>query len=203
MWWTLLSSCVVLALVLESRRRLLAVRALWEVAAPFLGETRSPRRVSPDAEEVPNAGMPIWAGFAEPLTRAAGAGETGTELGHEGLDTQRVRPRPSENAQREYVAELNEATLEIGAGLARSGGVPLRCAKAALSLGALVALLDAAELVRGDGSRPWLAPALSFLGGCVGALGCALIGRSADAEARRLRADWATLIRRSARDVPS
>jgi hypothetical protein len=151
MGWTLLSSCVVLGLVLESRRRLLAVRALWEVAAPFLaGEARTPQ-----------------------------------------------------NEQREYIAELNEATLEIGAGLARSGGVPRRCAKAALSLGALVALLDAAELVRGDGSRPWLAPALSFLGGCVCALVCALIGRSADAEARRLRADWATLIRRSARDVPS
>jgi hypothetical protein len=154
MWWTLLSSCVVLGLVLESRRRLLAVRALWDVAAPFLVGRGSPRQ-------------------------------------------------PSPKEQREYVAELNEATLEIGAGLARSGGVPRRCAKAALSLGALVALLDAAELVRGDSSRPWLAPALSFLGGCVGALGCALIGRSADAEARRLRADWATLIRRSARDVPS
>jgi hypothetical protein len=155
MWWTLLSSCVVLGLVLESRRRLLAVRALWDVAAPFLvGKAGSPRQ-------------------------------------------------PSQKEQREYVAELNEATLEIGAGLARSGGVPRRCAKAALSLGALVALLEAAELVRGDSSRPWLAPALSFLGGCGGALGCALIGRSADAEARRLRADWATLIRRSARDVPS
>jgi len=150
MWWTLFSSCVVLGLVLESRRRLLAVRALWNVAAPFL-----------------------------------------------------QAPRASESEQRKYVAELNEATLEIGAGLARAGGVPRRCAKAALSLGALVALLDAAELVRGDGSRPWLAPALSFLGGCVGALGCALIGRAAEAEARRLRADWATLIRRSTRDVPS
>jgi hypothetical protein len=155
MWWTLLSSCVVLSLVLESRRRLLAVRALWEVAAPFLaGKARNPRQ-------------------------------------------------PSQQEQREYVAELNEATLEIGAGLARSGGVPRRCAKAALSLGALVALLEAAELVRGDGTRQWLAPALSLLGGCVGALGCALIGRSADAEARRLRANWATLIRRSTRDVPS
>lgn len=152
MWWTLFSSCVVLGLVLESRRHLLGVRALWGVAAPFL--------------EAP-------------------------------------RPQPSEGGQRAYVAELNEATLEIGAGLARASGVPGRCAKAALSLGALVALLDAAALLRGDGSWPWLVPALSFLGGCGGALGCALIGRAAEAESRRLRADWATLIRRSTRDVAS
>ena len=148
MGWTLFSSCVVLGLVLESRRRLLAVRALWNVAAPFL---RTPR----------------------------------------------ARPQPSESEQRLYVAELNEATIEIRAGLSHAGGVPRRCAKAALSLGALVALLEAAALVRGDGSWPWLVPVFSFLGGCVGALGCALIGRAAEAEARRLRADWATLIRRS------
>lgn len=151
MEWALLSWCVVIGLVLESRRRLLAVRALRNVAAPFL----------------------------------------------------EARPRSSEGEQRAIVAELNEATIEIGAGLALAGGVPRRCAKAALSLGALVALLEAAELVRGDGSRPWLAPAVSFLGGCVGALCCAFIGRAAEAEARRLRADWATLIRRSTRDVPS
>jgi hypothetical protein len=29
--------------------------------------------------------MPLWAGFAVPLTRAAGAGEVGTDLGHESL----------------------------------------------------------------------------------------------------------------------
>lgn len=152
MWWTLFSSCVVLGLVLESRRRLLAVRRLWNVAAPF-------------------------------LAREARA--------------------PSETEQRAYIAELNEATIEIGAGLARAAGVPRRCAKAALSLGALVALLDAAELLRGDGFRPWLAPVVSFLGGAVGALGCTLLGRAAEAEARRLRTGWATLIRRSTRDVPS
>jgi hypothetical protein len=152
MWWTLFSWCVVLGLVLESRRRLLAVRALWSVAAPF-------------------------------------------------LEAQGARPEPSEGGQRAIVAELNEATLEIGAGLAHASGVPRRCAKAALSLGALVALLEAAELVRGDGSWPWLVPVFSLLGGCVGALGCVLIGRAAEAEARRLRADWATLIRRSTRDV--
>jgi hypothetical protein len=150
MAWSLLSWCVVLGLMLESRRRLLDVRALWSVAGPFLQAARR-------------------------------------------------RPQPSESEQRIHVAELNEATLEIGAGLARAG-VPRRCARAALSLGALVALLEAAERVRGDGSQPWLAPALSLLGGCVGALGCVFIGRVAEAEARRLRADWATLIRRSTRD---
>jgi len=148
MWWTLLSTGVVLGLVLESRRRLLAVRALWAVVAPFVHG-----------------------------------------------------PKPSERDPRRYVAELNEATVEIGAGLALSRSVPRSCAKAALSLGALVALIDCAELVRGDGSRPWLGPAISFLGGCVGALGCAHLGRAAEAEARRLRADWATLIRRSPEDV--
>jgi hypothetical protein len=154
MGWTLLSCCAVLGLVLESRRRLLAVRALRHLALPFL--------------------------------------------------ERRTRPQPaSEREQRAHVAELNEATIEIGAGLARAGSVPRRCARAALSLGALVALLEAAARVRGDGSQPWLAPVLSLLGGCVGALGCALLGRAAEAEAQRLRADWATLIRRSARDVPA
>jgi hypothetical protein len=103
---------------------------------------------------------------------------------------------------RAQVAELNEATIEIGCGIARAGLVPTSCAKAALSLGALVALLESAELVRG--SQPlWLAPALSFMGGAVGALGCRLIGRAAEVEARRLREEWATLIRRSVRDVPN
>lgn len=151
MWWTVFSFCVVLGLVLESRRRLLAVRALWGVAAPFLG----PRSAASEERE-----------------------------------------------PRAHVAALNEATLEIRSGLARAGIVPRSCAKAALSLGALVALLESAERVRGDGSLPWLGPIASLVGGCVGAFGCALIGRAAEAEARRLRADWATLIRRSSRDVP-
>jgi hypothetical protein len=148
MWWTVFSSCVVIGLVLESWRRLLAVRALWGVATPFLKAREAPER-----------------------------------------------------EQRAYVAELNEATLEIGSGLARAGIVPKSCAKAALSLGALVALLESAELVRGDGAQPWLGPLASFVGGCVGALGCLFIGRAAEEEARRLRADWASLIRRSSRDV--
>jgi hypothetical protein len=154
MWWTAFSLCVVLGLVHESYRRLCAVRALWQIAAPHLGR-RAP-------------GEPI---------------ET---------------PPPEQRAR---VADLNEATIEIGAGITRAGMVPKSCAKAALSLGALVALLESADLVRGSEQPFWAAPAVSFAGGCVGALGCLLIGRAAEAEARRLREDWARLIRRSFRDV--
>jgi hypothetical protein len=114
-------------------------------------------------------------------------------------------PQPADDdeapGQRALVADLNEVTLEISAGLARAGIVPKSCAKAALSFGALVTLLQAADLVRGEPEPFWAAPALSLAGGCVGALGCLLIGRAAEAEARRLRADWAALIRRSRRDV--
>jgi hypothetical protein len=155
MWWTVFSLCVVLGLVNESHRRLRAVQALWQLAAPHLGRDRPP-----------------------PVQGAA-------------------------TDQRAQVAGLNEATIEIGAGIAGAGSVPKSCAKAALSLGALVALLQSADLVRGGEQPLWGAPAISFVGGCVGALGCVLIGRSAEAEARRLRTDWATLIRRSVRDVPT
>ena len=157
MAWTVFSLCVVAGLVLESRRRLLAVRALWAVAAPHL-ERRAPSH-------------------------------RGAELEISGDD------RPAR------VAELNEATIEIGAGLARAGFVPRSCAKASLSFGALVALLQTADWVREDPSSAWVAPAVSFVGGCVGAMSCLLIGRAAEVEARRLRGDWATLIRRSTRDV--
>jgi hypothetical protein len=157
MGWTLFALCVVAGLVLESRRRLLAVRALWAVAGPHLERQAASHRRA----EVEISGV-------------------------------------ERSAQ---VADLNEATQEIGAGLARAGFVPRSCAKASLSFGALVALLQTADLVRADGTPVWVAPAVSFVGGCVGALACLLIGRAAEAEARRLRGDWATLIRRSARDV--
>src|SRR6187551_2575169 len=47
--------------------------------------------------------MPFWAGFAAPLTREAGAGEPGTDLGHEhqcasGLTSRRV-PSDAEAAR--------------------------------------------------------------------------------------------------------
>jgi hypothetical protein len=120
------------------------------------------------------------------------------------LGSRAPQASPSASSAREgraIVADLNEATIEIGSGIARAGVVPKSCAKAALSIGVLVALLESAQLVRGDPQPLWVAPAISFVGGCVGALGCLIIGRAAEAEARRLRGDWAALIRRSVRDV--
>jgi len=108
-----------------------------------------------------------------------------------------TEPRP------EQIADLNEATVDVGSGLALVGVVPRSCAKASLSIGALAALIQTADLVRGDAALPWLSPAISFLGGCVGAFGCAALGRAAEAEARRLRSEWAALIRRSSQDVAS
>jgi hypothetical protein len=99
------------------------------------------------------------------------------------------------------VAELNEATLELGFGLRDAGVLPRVCAKAALSMGAVMALMQGAQLLDGGDTRAWSGPLLSFAGGCAGALGCTLIGRSAELEARRLRDDWRTLIRQSTEDV--
>jgi hypothetical protein len=103
------------------------------------------------------------------------------------------------------VADLNEATIDVRAGLARASIVPKSCIKAALSVGALAAIAESAGLVNGmqhaaPASWSW-GPIASLLGGCVGALGCAYLGRAAEVEGRRLRADWGTLIQRSARDV--
>jgi len=111
-----------------------------------------------------------------------------------------AEPEISTNVARARVAELNEATIEIGAGLARAGVVARASAKAALSLGALGALLDGAALLEG-GATPVAAPLLSFVGGCGAALGCLCLGRMAEREARRLRSAWDALIRQSARDV--
>jgi hypothetical protein len=108
---------------------------------------------------------------------------------------------------RALVADLNEATIELRAGLAQAGVVPKSCAKAALSVGALAAIVQSAALLelvqREQQQAVWAAPVLSFVGGCVGAAGCSYIGRAAETEARRLREAWATLIRRSVRDVPT
>jgi thiol-disulfide isomerase/thioredoxin len=49
------------------------------------GETRNPRRVSPNVEEVPNAEMPIWPGSPRPSPAQRGRGEPGTDLGHDAL----------------------------------------------------------------------------------------------------------------------
>lgn len=109
-------------------------------------------------------------------------------------------PPVAAHVARARVAELNEATIEIGDGLARAGVVARACAKAALSVGALGALLDGAALLE-SGATPLAAPLSSFVGGCGGALGCFWLGRAAEQRARRLRAAWSALIRHSARDV--
>jgi hypothetical protein len=116
---------------------------------------------------------------------------------------ERFRDRGAAAPDAERIADLNEATVDVGSGLALAAVVPRSCAKASLSIGALAALIQTADLVRGDAPLQWLSPAISFLGGCVGAFGCAVLGRAAEAEARRLRAEWAALIRRSSRDVAS
>jgi hypothetical protein len=98
-------------------------------------------------------------------------------------------------------AELDEATSELRFQLRQPSLVPRGCAKAAFWLGAAAALMQAAkQLGSGDG-RDWIAPLVSLASGCVGALGCSLIGRTAEVEATRLRDAWNTLIRRSTRDV--
>jgi hypothetical protein len=104
---------------------------------------------------------------------------------------------------RTRVAELNEATLELRAHVEQPALVPRGCAKVAFLLGALVSLMQAAQALGEPDSRTWVGPLGSLVGGTIGALGCAYIGRVAEAEARRLRQEWSALIRRSAQDVPS
>lgn len=106
-------------------------------------------------------------------------------------------------ATRETIADLNEATIELGFRLGEPGFVPRACAKAALFVGAGLALMQGARLLRGAEEPAWSGPLLSLFVGCAGAMGCALIGRMAEVEARRLRDDWRTLIRRSTQDVPT
>jgi len=109
-------------------------------------------------------------------------------------------PALSADSARAKVADLNEATIELGSGLARAGVVSRACAKTALSVGALGALLDGAAMLDG-GATPLAAPLASFVGGCGGGLCCLWLGRAAEREARRLRSAWSALIRQSARDV--
>ena len=97
--------------------------------------------------------------------------------------------------------ELEEATSELRWQLRTPSLVPRGCAKAAFWLGAAAALMQAARQLGEGDARNWIAPVISLASGCVGALGCSLIGRTAEAEARHLREAWNTLIRRSTRDV--
>jgi hypothetical protein len=134
--------------------------------------------------------LAIWAEpyLARPLSRARSSEDSST---HQVEDA------------REIIADLNEATIELGFRLGEPGFVPRACAKAALFLGATLALIQGARVLSGAEEKMWSGPLLSLLVGCAGAMGCAFIGRSAEAEARRLRESWRTLIRRSTQDVPT
>lgn len=113
----------------------------------------------------------------------------------------RIAPREaSPLPARVWIAELNEVTIELDGKLRQAGGVARACAKAALATGALGGVLDATALLHGD-SVTWLGALLCFVGGCVGALVCAALGRMAEGESARLRSAWDALIRQSARDV--
>lgn len=134
--------------------------------------------------------LATWAApyLARPLRRAQGSAGASS------------RPRDD---RRVTIADLNEATIELGFRLGEPGFVPRACAKAALFVGAMLALMQGARLLSGAEGKAWSGPLLSLIVGCAGAMGCALIGRTAEAEARRLREDWRTLIRRSTQDVPT
>jgi hypothetical protein len=99
------------------------------------------------------------------------------------------------------VEELAEATSELRWQLRAPSLVPRGCAKAAFWLGAAAALMQTARQLGAGDAHEWVAPVLSLATGCVGALGCSFIGRTAEAEAGRLREAWNALIRRSTRDV--
>jgi hypothetical protein len=104
----------------------------------------------------------------------------------------------SEADARAAIAELNEATLDFQARVDQPAMVPRACAKIAFLLGAWIALMQAMAGMGQVRDQAWLQPLISFLGGCSSALGCSIIGRLAEDEARRLREQWSALIRRSA-----
>lgn len=134
--------------------------------------------------------LAIWA--APYLARSLGAARSPPDRSSQTLED-----------TRQTIAELNEATIELGFRLGEPGFVPRACAKAALFVGALLALIQGARLLSGAHEQAWSGPLLSLVVGCAGAMGCAFIGRTAETEARRLRDDWRTLIRRSTQDVPT
>ena len=109
--------------------------------------------------------------------------------------------RARRNAPGSSGEELAEATSELRWQLRAPSLVPRGCAKAAFWLGAAAALMQTARQLGDGDARDWVAPVISLATGCVGALGCSFIGRTAEVEARRLREAWNTLIRRSSRDV--
>ena len=97
--------------------------------------------------------------------------------------------------------ELGEATTELRWQLRQPALIPRGCAKAAFALGAAAALMQAARQLGASDVHDWIAPVVSLASGCLGAMGCSLIGRTAEVEAQRLREAWNGLIRRSTRDV--
>jgi hypothetical protein len=109
--------------------------------------------------------------------------------------------RARRNASDSSSEELAEATSELRWQLRAPSLVPRGCAKAAFWLGAAAALMQTARQLGAGDAQDWVAPVASLATGCVGAMGCSFIGRTAEAEARRLREAWNALIRRSTRDV--
>lgn len=99
------------------------------------------------------------------------------------------------------IAELNELTIDLRALLRAPGFVPQRCGRAALATGTLVALIQVARNLGASAMMTVAAPLLAFACGCVGMIGCSILGRAAEAEAKGLRQRWNSLIRRSRRDV--
>jgi hypothetical protein len=99
------------------------------------------------------------------------------------------------------IAELNELTIDLRALLRAPGFVPQRCGRAALATGTLIALIQVARDLGASAMTSVTAPMLAFACGGIGMIGCAMLGRAAEAEARGLRQHWNSLIRRSRRDV--
>jgi hypothetical protein len=106
----------------------------------------------------------------------------------------------AQSSAHERVAELNELTIDLRGSLALPGFVARRCGRAALATGTLVALIQVARNLS-ESRLSLTGPSLSFSGGVVAMIACALIGRMAEGEARGLRQHWNSLIRRSGRDV--
>lgn len=98
------------------------------------------------------------------------------------------------------VAELNELTIDLRGSLAAQGFVPQRCGRAALATGTLAALIQIARNLS-TAQLSLTAPLISFSCGVATMIACAMIGRTAEVEARGLRQHWNSLIRRSGRDV--
>jgi hypothetical protein len=119
------------------------------------------------------------------------------------LRAEAVPARDAALAARARVADLNEATIELGSRLEQPGAVPRSCARASLFLGAMLALVQAAQIMRSGVNTSWQSPLISLASGALGALACFFIGQSAERLAQQLRSDWSRLIQRIGEDVPT